>query len=68
MHVVVQGEGMGIAQRCVYIGVVLLCPYMMNASEMGKKGIAVVNANYTTEKRKKAAKKGWKTRKAKAKQ
>lgn len=38
---------------------------MMTASEMGKKGIATVNKNLTTEKRRKAAKKGWRLRKQK---
>lgn len=36
----------------------------MDASEMGKRGAAVTNKLLTTEKRRKAAKKGWKKRKA----
>jgi hypothetical protein len=39
----------------------------MDASEMGKRGAAVTNKILTTEKRKKAAKKGWRKRKAKLK-
>lgn len=40
----------------------------MNASQMGKKGIKKVNAQLTPEKRSKAAKKGWASRKKKARQ
>jgi hypothetical protein len=35
----------------------------MNSSEMGRRGAAAVNRMLTTEKRRKAAKKGWKLRK-----
>lgn len=39
----------------------------MTASDMGKKGIAIVNKMLTPEKRKLAAKKGWRKRRAKLK-
>lgn len=64
MHDDVQALAVDSTALCIYRCVVHWL-YMMTASEMGKKGIAVVNKNYTTEKRKKAAKKGWKTRRAK---
>jgi hypothetical protein len=38
---------------------------MLNASEMGKKGIKVVNAMLTKDMRSANAKKGWALRKAK---
>ena len=37
--------------------------YMIDASEMGKRGAAATNKILTTEKRRKAAKKGWRLRK-----
>lgn len=36
---------------------------MIDASEMGKRGAAATNKILTTEKRRKAAKKGWRLRK-----
>lgn len=39
----------------------------MTVSEMGRLGAEATNKIYTTEKRKKAAKKGWRNRKAKKK-
>lgn len=41
---------------------------MLNASQMGKKGAKKTNALLTSEKRSKAAKKGWRLRKQKLKQ
>lgn len=40
----------------------------MDASEMGRRGAAATNKLLTTEKRVKAAKKGWKLRKQKLKE
>lgn len=39
----------------------------MSVSEMGRRGAAATNKIYTTEKRKRAARKGWRTRKQKLK-